>query len=960
MSLLARFLMCLTVVAAIADTPRAAAVAGAPEPLDWIAWRGLPVYDAGRVMPLDTFARSWVEEICGRSNPRLAPAESDAAVASPGGAGEASPLFPGGKSRKYTAAELVFSWLVEPERWEDVPLLLATHETLRRDWLQAPLVDARGNRMQFVSPRYFEQAARAQKRLAELARLQQEAEERGFPFELTEADRQLERLDRAYHAFRQIAIDPKGPEKRRALFVRRLTRLSSTWRGELAHPLALWQALDHPPEAKRLVDGIQASVASLVELLENESYSLRAAETPAARLAQLARSLAALVDRDRQRPFDSDNPQMVKEHRALMDLLARGASRLLAQSLALRAALDDDRHEPKVVPRLSPFALKDDDRMGRKASPWMSLEMLLSAPKADLSGYPAAKVDAVREAFDRARSAWFDRAKPDRPARFNQAMGDLAGALRGLATAIEPARRKLLADDDPEDEKTNQALLAATAYPPAAAMDREVFYNRFDPFLWSWVVTFASMVILSLGFGSLRRPMFFIGAAVLAAGQGFTIAGLLFRASITGMVPVTNMYETVLFTAAAVALLALWFALLPITWPIIAAAWRVTAVSPTPQTAASVGFSGDNARWFWRTMPIFRLLLTPVVFYVLAMADFNPSENGPLFPLRPTFASGSLAGMAGAMAIWLVGLALLGWSLWFFPRALLAIPLAVTTMPRGVWILATQRLSRPIEQVVARRPLLLAGAVAALLAYLLAYYVPGPVFDRDVGMGMAAVLRSNFWLALHVLIVTASYGAGVLAWALALISLGYYALGRYRTPPRPSAETLASGHRPAGDYRAPESAFARRPPAICAKLATYLYKIIQVAVLLLAAGTITGAIWADYAWGRYWGWDPKEVWALVSLLVYLVVLHGRWAGWTGNFGLAVGAVLGAMAILMTWYGVNFLLRSGLHSYGHSTGGAAYVAIAVIANLALVALATVRYWSERAATVKVDIPAEKSE
>ena len=79
-----------------------------------------------------------------------------------------------------------------------------------------------------------------------------------------------------------------------------------------------------------------------------------------------------------------------------------------------------------------------------------------------------------------------------------------------------------------------------------------------------------------------------------------------------------------------------------------------------------------------------------------------------------------------------------------------------------------------------------------------------------------------------------------------------------------------------------------------------------MAVLLLAAGTITGAIWADYAWGRYWGWDKKEVWALVSLLVYLAVLHGRWAGWAGNFGLAVGSVLGATAIMIA------LVRRQLH------------------------------------------------
>jgi len=275
----------------------------------------------------------------------------------------------------------------------------------------------------------------------------------------------------------------------------------------------------------------------------------------------------------------------------------------------------------------------------------------------------------------------------------------------------------------------------------------------------------------------------------------------------------------------------------------------------------------------------------------------------------------------------------------------------VALAPKAVRILFAQRLTDPIERTVARGPFLLAGAAVALLAYLLAYYVPGPVFKREVGLGMEALLRSNFWLALHVIVVTASYGAGALAWGLGNISLGYYALGRYRSPKMPSAETLAAGHRPAGDYHAPASAFTRRPPAVCAKLARHIYKSIQVAVLLLAAGTITGAIWADYAWGRYWGWDPKEVWALISLMVYLAVLHGRRAGWTGNFGIAVGAVLGATAIMMAWYGVNFILKGGLHSYGQSTGGEVYVLLCVAANWLLVALAAVRYWIERRTVVE---------
>ena len=108
----------------------------------------------------------------------------------------------------------------------------------------------------------------------------------------------------------------------------------------------------------------------------------------------------------------------------------------------------------------------------------------------------------------------------------------------------------------------------------------------------------------------------------------------------------------------------------------------------------------------------------------------------------------------------------------------------------------------------------------------------------------------------------------------------------------------------------------------------FTYKAIQVGVLLLAAGTILGGVWADYSWGRFWGWDPKEVWALVALLGYLSVLHARFAGWVGQRGLAALAVSCFALVVMAWYGVNFVLGAGLHSYGFG-GGVGYV-LAVVA------------------------------
>ncbi len=82
---------------------------------------------------------------------------------------------------------------------------------------------------------------------------------------------------------------------------------------------------------------------------------------------------------------------------------------------------------------------------------------------------------------------------------------------------------------------------------------------------------------------------------------------------------------------------------------------------------------------------------------------------------------------------------------------------------------------------------------------------------------------------------------------------------------------------------------------------------------LLTLGIITGAIWAEYAWGRYWAWDPKETWSLITWFLYAALLHQRLAiGWRGRRA-AIMAIVGFLAILFTFLGVNYLLP-GLHAY----------------------------------------------
>lgn len=160
------------------------------------------------------------------------------------------------------------------------------------------------------------------------------------------------------------------------------------------------------------------------------------------------------------------------------------------------------------------------------------------------------------------------------------------------------------------------------------------------------------------------------------------------------------------------------------------------------------------------------------------------------------------------------------------------------------------------------------------------------------------VLRSNMWLTIHVLTITISYAAFALTMGMGNLTLFQYIRGIQAT-----SEGVQK-----------------------IKVLNQLsYRAIQFGVVLLAAGTILGGVWADYSWGRFWGWDPKEVWALIALMGYIMILHARYTGWMREFGFAVFNVIAFSLVVMAWYGVNFVLGVGLHSYGFSSGGQTTVA-----------------------------------
>ena len=175
---------------------------------------------------------------------------------------------------------------------------------------------------------------------------------------------------------------------------------------------------------------------------------------------------------------------------------------------------------------------------------------------------------------------------------------------------------------------------------------------------------------------------------------------------------------------------------------------------------------------------------------------------------------------------------------------------------------------------------------------------------------LVPVLRDNFWLSTHVTTVILSYAALALSWILANSLL---IKSRF--------STISSE-----DYR---------------YKVDLIYTCIKFGVVLLATGVILGGVWADYSWGRFWGWDPKETWSLIVLLVYMSILHGKSTSWIPPKRF-VPLVAGAfMSVMMAWFGVNYILASGLHSYGFSEGGAIFLGSFFLLQILVLIFCTVR-------------------
>ncbi|HZY25383.1 MAG TPA: c-type cytochrome biogenesis protein CcsB [Bacteroidales bacterium] len=206
-----------------------------------------------------------------------------------------------------------------------------------------------------------------------------------------------------------------------------------------------------------------------------------------------------------------------------------------------------------------------------------------------------------------------------------------------------------------------------------------------------------------------------------------------------------------------------------------------------------------------------------------------------------------------------------------------------------------------------------ASAVLASMTLMVAHM---SFLDPEI-TNLVPVLKS-YWLTLHVSVIISSYGFLGVGAILGLITLILLALSKDNNRDRIS-DTID-------------------------ELTVINFKTLTIGLYLLTIGTFLGAIWANESWGRYWGWDPKETWSLITIIIYSIVIHSRRIpGMKDIFTFNLLSLFAFASVLMTYFGVNYYL-SGMHSYasGEAASVPSFIYIVVIVLAALSFLAYTKY------------------
>ena len=858
----------------------------------------MAVMHEGRVKPLDTLAREEIKQIFGRESAvklhkpairldgkvrtldSLTPAEVDKVFTAPNKPEVFNELF-----ETWGPIGTFLNWSARPEFWDDQPFILADYLPLRR----LILAESIHAKLKVIA----EKPETSQDAKTAIARIVDDPQPTASTLSELLNLPKLAAADRKTIAELALSLG----EDRKWLTPTEIAESRIHSRGQTL-PFNAW--FSDATQRKRSFD---ANPQSTERPTEEEKRGIetgtRLFHYQAFRDRSLSRVEPLLImPRPTNATFLEYTTKAIDKVREVQDM-----SKLAKMQLDALKALDTYWNDTPREDRRDPGKDKAFDEKYttwlRESSTWVPLVVLLEAKPEELTaaGFPEKETKAFLTAFRE-----FEQAEDSYPGQVNPSITQaLLDSSRALGTALNPEK-----------------------YPTLAMMERETRFNEFSPF-WKAPYAYGSALFLlaiSLGFvgvakntlmGKVGSLTYLLGMGALLYGIGLEVYGFYLRILISGWAPVTNMYETVIWVALVTAVLSFVFELIfHRTYAALAgsgvallgtiAAANVPLLDPSIKSLVPVLRSN-----FWLTIHVLTevssyaafglawgLGLIAVLYYLTATYRRSPSFTElalPLVPALPLLSVGTvgLAASYGAFGeSWLTGNTL------FYTFAIMA-GLGGMVSLGVIWALIGESVSRVFYRW------------------------------RLKGSGLEDAAESPFGPP-----QTADFGPS------------------HDQPARPVVKptvdeirAIEAASKPKLD---PRSQMMQETAAKIKPLSTFIYRSMQVGVLLIAAGTILGGVWADYSWGRFWGWDPKEVWALITLLVYLVPLHGRFAGWVNTFGLVIASVVCFLSVVMAWYGVNFVLGVGLHSYGFVEAG--YQGAMSIILAAIMSFPIGAYWRRR--------------
>ncbi|MDO4550150.1 MAG: cytochrome c biogenesis protein CcsA [Planctomycetia bacterium] len=917
----------------------------AGEKMDFSMWESLPVMHEGRIMPMEAYARMLIGEKKLKFSLEASGLENMPAKMREI---EAESKMSVDKYRRFTPSEMIFSWLVEPEMWMWIPFLSAENEELRR-FLEVPIYGKSGKRLRHVSPYQlseFYKSPKYQEFLKSVEKAREGSEKNEYPQEHKELIKELLILQEEEARFQAFCYRPEREEADRTDFLLNLMPIFQTWEdpgfqemlsqtASVAGDMSSFEKLSQAMNALRTFSSKHAG-----DVMQDRPIyaSLESLDEMARNLSQASSELQKHVNTRVDTIFASKERSGLTEE----DLRQEQFFKLYMQNFVMQTrsvlySLYDSPITLYVIPSLDPSPLDVRRNEAVKLHPWLSLNALLyGSMEGVLKGYPEEEVKVIRASYAEAVRAWKQRDS----AGFQKSVQEFSERLRAAAEKIEPLRQELL-----PEKRRDREILENTAYPESVKLSREVYYYKLKPFWWAWVFPFIGMLFLCFSgilnfvvqtdkigkekqrsffmnvLSRIRTFSFWLGFILLGIGLFETAYGLLLRGWIMERAPVTNSFETIVFVSLIAGLMGMWFTLRPVLDPFFHQGWQSTAF---PWTSA-----GKSSGVISKVMFLPRLLCVAGIIWLFAIRGYGHGEGYNAIHLLPQVAVGASTPVLSDVIIWLSGILTLFILAWWVPRFLLVPVAGVVIMWTGALREenkeglkdASEKAVTSHEKILQRNWFAVATAVSVFLISG-APFLFQEQFNQNL-RNLMPILRDNYWLAVHVMVIVGSYGAGMLAWVFALFSLIIYTFGKY--------------------IKTEENTLRRSPPEICKTLSDLMYRCIQAATLMLVIGTILGGLWADVSWGRFWSWDRKEVWALITLFIYLAILHGRYVRLLGEFTLAIGSILGALAIITAWFGVNYFIGSALHAYGSGQQTSLiYFGIVASLNLLLIFVAILRY------------------